>query len=132
MSRGRLTNLAMFGRALLRNPKQIGAICPSSIFLARRMSEFLTTDPSHWVVELGAGTGAITSGLLRSGLPPERLIAVEKSAELAAGLERQFPGVRIICGDAKNLEGLLNGGCGAKSGKIGHVVSSIPLKLLPH
>ena len=130
MPNNALSNFALFGKELFRNPKQIGAICPSSIFLARRMSDFLASDSSHSVVELGAGTGAITAGLLRTGLAPERLIVIEKSAELVGILRQRFPNLRIICGDAQELHALLERQLPTHSGRIGHVVSSIPLKLL--
>jgi phosphatidylethanolamine/phosphatidyl-N-methylethanolamine N-methyltransferase len=43
------------------------------------------------VLELGAGTGSLTRGLLRAGCPPERLIVLEREPPLAALLRRDFP-----------------------------------------
>lgn len=60
-----------------------------------------------YVLELGPGTGAVTEVLLEQGLPPNRLIAVEKSSILAEHLRVRFPGAMVIHGDAMELELLL-------------------------
>jgi 23S rRNA (adenine-N6)-dimethyltransferase len=45
------------------------------------------------VLDLGAGTGALTTALLRRGAS---VVAVEIDTELAAGLRRRFPEVRVV------------------------------------
>ena len=45
------------------------------------------------VLDLGAGTGALTAALVRRGAS---VVAVEIDAELAAGLRRRFPEVRVV------------------------------------
>jgi 23S rRNA (adenine-N6)-dimethyltransferase len=45
------------------------------------------------VLDLGAGTGALTAALVRRGAS---VVAVEIDTELAAGLRRRFPEVRVI------------------------------------
>ena len=55
------------------------------------------------VVELGPGTGPVTQALLQRGLAPERLILVEYDPAFCRLLERRFPGVRVIQGDAYDL-----------------------------
>ena len=47
------------------------------------------------VLDLGAGTGALTSALVRTGA---RVVAVELDTELAAALRRRFP--EVVEGDA--------------------------------
>ncbi|MBK6453167.1 MAG: hypothetical protein IPF84_11850 [Proteobacteria bacterium] len=53
------------------------------------------------------GTGAITSALLARGLPPDRLIVVERDPILARHLRETFRGVSVIRGDAVELARLL-------------------------
>ena len=48
------------------------------------------------VLDLGAGAGALTAPLVRSGAS---VVAVEIDTELAAGLRRRFPEVRVVEGD---------------------------------
>jgi 23S rRNA (adenine-N6)-dimethyltransferase len=45
------------------------------------------------VLDLGAGTGALTAALVRRGAS---VVAVEIDTELAAGLRRRFPEVRVV------------------------------------
>ena len=67
--------LAVFGQELMTNPRPMGAACPSSPELARRVARMVGKSPHHFVLEIGAGTGAITAALLRDCVPPQRLIA---------------------------------------------------------
>lgn len=75
-------------------------------------------------VELGAGTGAVTSALLTRGVTPDRLIVVEKDQILAAELARHFPALRVLEGDAARLRKLLRR---SALGLADNVVSSLPL-----
>ena len=59
------------------------------------------------VVELGGGTGAITSALRACGLPARRLVVIEYSANLAQHLRQHFEGVCVIHGDAADLPAML-------------------------
>jgi len=71
-----------FIMAFLRNPRQIGALIPSSERLAQAM--IADVDPeTDSVLELGPGTGVITQALLEKGLPPEKLWLVEKDHTLS-------------------------------------------------
>jgi phosphatidylethanolamine/phosphatidyl-N-methylethanolamine N-methyltransferase len=52
------------------------------------------------VVELGPGTGPITSALIARGVAPERLVLVEANPRFCALLEARYPTARVIGGDA--------------------------------
>lgn len=98
---------ALFRRAWLRAPLQIAALSPSSPALARACAAAAGLDGSDPgtdpVLELGAGTGAITKGLVAAGVTEERLILLECEAELADVLRRQCPKARVIDGDAGQI-----------------------------
>lgn len=114
----------------VRNPASIGAVCPSSRFLARKMAA-----PARGVLrencvvaELGSGTGAITRYLL-SELPiaPENLYCVEFDKASFAVLKNKFARARVFNDSAENLGGIL----GADAGRLACVVSCLPLLSLP-
>jgi phosphatidylethanolamine/phosphatidyl-N-methylethanolamine N-methyltransferase len=104
---------------------------PSSRFLARRIAGFLPRSPKGYVVELGAGTGAITAALLGRGIPANRLISVERSATMVKLLQRRFPAVNVALGDAAELRTLLKAHFTDGVREISYVVSSLPLRSLP-
>ena len=80
------------------------------------------------VIEPGGGTGHVTAGLLETGIDTDRLIVVEKDAQLCSLLRRRFPQLCIVHNDAGQLTQPLKplGITFASS-----VVSSLPLLSLP-
>lgn len=126
-----LTALTIFGGQWISNPGPIGAAVPSSRALARRMASLLPAKPRGYVVELGAGTGAITEALIEHGLPSGNLILVERSPVLAQHLRERFPQLRVITGDAVRLSSLLFDQLELPRGSVSHIVSSLPLRSLP-
>lgn len=126
-----VTSLVAFGSELLNNPRPIGSAMPSSPFLARRMASYLPRAPRGYVIELGAGTGAITAALLKRGIPPEQIIPVERSESMVRLLKRRFPFLKIALGDASELRTLLRTFLAKDNIEISHVVSSLPLRSLP-
>jgi phosphatidylethanolamine/phosphatidyl-N-methylethanolamine N-methyltransferase len=116
---------ALFFGLWLQKPLQIAAVTPSSNRLAQVMAELVDLSRPGPVLELGAGTGGITRGLLRAGCPRDRLIALEREPRLATALERRFPGIATIVGDATALADHL-----PRLGidRLCAVVSSLPIK----
>lgn len=108
MAAPKANSWGLFLREVLRRPRQLGALAPSSRALAWRMTDCCTEDPGQYVLELGPGTGAITRVMLERGVPPNRLIAIEKSPILAEHLRKNFPGVHIVLGDALDLRRLVS------------------------
>ena len=124
----RAGGVGLFLRRWLANPLQMGSIVPSSPVLGRRIAALVERAPDEVVVELGAGTGAVTRALLDGGVPPERLVVVEIVPEMARHLARSLPGVTVIEGDAFALADALPA---ALHGKVGTAICGIPLVLLP-
>jgi phosphatidylethanolamine/phosphatidyl-N-methylethanolamine N-methyltransferase len=120
--------VAVFFGRWLRAPHRIGAVAPSSRYLARAMAKQVDVGRADMVVELGGGTGSVTKALLEVGIPAERLIVVERDERLCHVLRRRFPQLRILLGDARHLGALLRPfGIDAVSS----VVSSLPLVSMP-
>lgn len=92
---GRVAN-DLFLRAWLRAPLRIAALAPSSATTGAVMARLVERARPGPILDLGAGTGAIGQALLAAGLPPGRLIMVEREPQLAAHLRKRFPTVRVV------------------------------------
>jgi len=117
--------LLKFLTLLPRAPAQIGAIVPSSRWLAKAMVEWIPLEKHGIVVELGGGTGAITRAILNRGLHQEQLIVIEKFPEFTTLLRRKHPNIRVIEADAFELRSVL-----ASIGitQVHAIISSLPLR----
>lgn len=122
----RATNL--FFRRWLQNPLQMGSIIPSSPVLGKLIAKHIDKGSDAAVLELGAGTGAVTHSLIRFGIAPKRIVLVEIVPEMAEHLELMFPETKVLQADAFNLPAdKLN----HIAADIGTVICGIPLVLLP-
>jgi len=110
---------APFLLRFLAHPKRVGAIAPSSRYLAQAMAE--AADISGDVLELGPGSGVLTTALLQRGLPPARLTAIEYDGVFASDLRKRFPGICILQGNALGFAALTGGL------RFSSVVSGLPL-----
>ncbi|MES2905785.1 MAG: rRNA adenine N-6-methyltransferase family protein [Pseudomonadota bacterium] len=120
----RLDDQLRFLLSLVGNPKKIGAVAPSGKALAAEMAAQIDPALSGPVIELGPGTGPVTQALIESGIAPERIITVEYDIDFAERLQKRFPGIHVICGDAYDLSTSLNGIVDEKACAI---ISSLPL-----
>ncbi|MAX20601.1 MAG: hypothetical protein CMJ60_00280, partial [Planctomycetaceae bacterium] len=67
-------------REFLKSPNKVGAIAPSSRYLANAMLDQLHWDTLTNVVEYGPGTGAISKHLLKRVRDHQKFFAVELNA----------------------------------------------------
>ena len=115
-------------RLWVRRPRSIGAIAPSSGCLALAIAREVDFELPGVVVELGGGTGSITEALEKGVADSHDIVVIEREASLCAFLSARFPGIRVLHGDARNLEGLLE-----KAGvdRVKAIVSGLPLLSMP-
>ncbi len=120
--------MRLFLRRWLKAPHRIGAVAPSSRFLAQAMAREVDVRRTDVVIELGGGTGSITQALLAAGIAPDRLVIVERDERLYRLLKARFPAARVVLGDAAHLVALLRplGVTRATA-----IVSSLPLLSMP-
>lgn len=88
------------------------------------IAKHITRGDDEYVVELGAGTGSVTKALLSSGVPAEKLIAVEIDKEMAQFLREAHPGITVLDCSAFEFDRFLPQ---SAVGKIGCVVCGIPV-----
>lgn len=117
------SDFALFRRRLLRNPRQVSAIAPSSRTLARAMTLGIGPDSGR-VVEFGPGTGRFTEALLARGLPAGNLTLFELDEEFVAHLRGRFPGVTVHQAGAETADRLVAPG-------VDVVISGLPLLSMP-
>lgn len=100
-----------FLRAFAANPRQVGAILPTSRQAVRDMLDLGDVPGADLVVELGAGTGVQTGEILARMGPGARLIALEIDPDLARLLEERFddPRLEVVCDSAEYLQKHLDG-----------------------
>ncbi|MCY4477566.1 MAG: methyltransferase domain-containing protein [Gammaproteobacteria bacterium] len=108
---------------VVRNPRSVGAVAPSS----RRLANHMVADivPGSRVIELGAGTGALTRAILACGVSPADLLAIEQNEAFSEMLRKRFPGVAVVTDNASALSRHAH----VLTGPANFVVSGLPLLL---
>jgi phosphatidylethanolamine/phosphatidyl-N-methylethanolamine N-methyltransferase len=116
----------LFWQRSIKNPRQVCSLFPSSPFVGRAMTSVLGDRTESHIIELGAGTGAVTRQLIRNGVQPEKLTLIEIDAQLGGHLRRRFPDTDVVIGSAEDLAKLWQERNG---GSVGAVVSTLPMRL---
>lgn len=115
-----------FWKEFLKNPRRVGSITPSGEALGAAMARVVLADKPGCVVELGAGTGAITRSLVKIRAELDDLIVIEKSPRLVDLLAARYPTLHLVTGCAS-----LVGNLEFPAGRPLTIVSSLPLRSLP-
>jgi phosphatidylethanolamine/phosphatidyl-N-methylethanolamine N-methyltransferase len=124
----RLDDEVRFLRSWIEKPLHMGAVMPSGRVLARTMAQYVDIKSEGPVVELGPGTGAITSALIEHGVDQKRLVLVEYNPGFCALLRERYPHAKVVQGDAYTLRDSLRNVLGAPASA---VVSGLPLVTKP-
>ena len=124
----RLDDEVRFLRSWIEKPLHMGAVMPSGRVLARTMAQYVDINSSGPVVELGPGTGAITSALIEHGVDQKRLVLVEYNPGFCALLRDRYPHAKVVQGDAYALRDSL---WNVLSAPASAVVSGLPLVTKP-
>jgi phospholipid N-methyltransferase len=114
---------AKFFLSYLKSPDLVGAIAPSSAFLARALCRH--AHGAQHLIELGAGTGAVTSHL-RQEFPGATLVVVERDATMAAALRQRFLTCTVVADAIQSRQDLF---CDIPDASV--TVSSLPFRSLP-
>ncbi|MGL4864338.1 class I SAM-dependent methyltransferase [Cetobacterium sp.] len=121
----------MFIKEFFKNTKQIGAIFPSSIFLAKAMVSQIDYTNIDVLVELGAGNGVFTKEILKRKSSDTKFIIFEINSKFYKLLKKKYShlnNVYIFKEKAENLDKvMLNLGLQ----KIDYVISGLPFLNIP-
>ena len=86
---------ASFLRAWLESPLRTGAQLPSGRDLSNAMAAPVDPAARGAVVELGAGTGAVTQALVDRGVHPKRLVLIEANPQFCGLLSERYGEARV-------------------------------------
>jgi phosphatidylethanolamine/phosphatidyl-N-methylethanolamine N-methyltransferase len=112
-------SLRFIGR-LVAKPKLVGAIAPSSRALANAIAAQMPTKGT--ILEIGPGTGVATQALIERGVSPDQITAIEYDPEFARLIAQRFPRIRLIRGDAFDLDRMLG-----EHEPFAGIISGVPL-----
>ncbi|MCC6785469.1 MAG: hypothetical protein IT457_21640 [Planctomycetes bacterium] len=117
-----------FGR-FLKSPGSVGAVLPSSRFLARELvGDLSSLRPGDAVVEYGPGTGAITRRIAEVLPEGVRYLGIELEQSFVRRLQQRFPKLGFHHGSVADVEEIL-----AAEGlpRPSRIVSGLPFASLP-
>jgi phospholipid N-methyltransferase len=111
-----------------RHPLQVGAVMPTSRSTVEAMLDMVKDwDQVGCVVELGAGTGVFTKGILDRVGRDAKVTSFEKDGRLAAYLDATLPDPRLTVAHADAVD--LRDHLGSVPADV--IVSALPLTSLP-
>jgi phosphatidylethanolamine/phosphatidyl-N-methylethanolamine N-methyltransferase len=128
LKKPRLDDEVRFLRSWIEKPLHMGAVMPSGRLLARTMAHYVDVNADGPVVELGPGTGAITSALIDRGVDAKRLVLLEYNPGFCALLRDRYPQAKVVQGDAYTLRDTL---WNVLSAPAAAIVSGLPLVTKP-
>lgn len=122
----------LFLKKFLTEGSRIAAVAPSSRAMAHALCVHVHGDRPQTIVELGAGTGAVTREAARRMHPESQLLAVERDVEFMARLRQTAAaGVEPVQGDVVELDSLLTPRL-PQAGRVDLVLSGLPVPSLPN
>lgn len=120
-----------FIKEYVKNPRQIGAIAPSTKYLANSMIHGIDFGSINCIVEYGPGTGVFTSEILKNCKVNTKVILLETNEEFCNELRKKYgelDNVEIINDSAENVNIHLKR---LNVSKVDYVISGLPFASLP-
>jgi len=112
-------------------PRSVGAVAPSSRYLARKMIHAIDFETAQCIVEFGPGTGVFTQEILRQRRLGTVVIIIERNADFCAQLRKKFADeqeLHIIEGMAEQIGEYLHS---MGFSHADYIVSGLPFTTLP-
>ena len=118
-------NEYLFLKSWFDDPKRMGTLFPSFASTGKTIAELVKDPQNSRVLELGAGTGQITTQLINSGVNLKKFATVEADKNFCAELRKKLPeGTKILNIDARTMTETLPD---EFIGKTDYIVSTVPL-----
>ncbi len=120
-----------FFSEFIKERKTVGAVLPSSKFLAAKMLKGIDFSKNINIVELGPGTGIFTKEILKKKTAESNLISIELNKSFYNQLSHRFKNETAftpVLGSADNISNIIND---LKIEKVDVIISSLPLAVIP-
>ncbi|MHB8062875.1 MAG: class I SAM-dependent methyltransferase [Ruminiclostridium sp.] len=121
-----------FIKQYIIKPRTVGAVLPSSKYLANKMIEEIDFSNAECIVEYGPGTGVFTEKLIANRNMDTVIILFESNKEFSKMLERKYknqPKLYIINDSAQHIDKYLTH---YSIQEVDYIVSGLPFASLPH
>jgi len=123
--------LKMFVLEYIKNPRFVGAVCPSGKYLADKMVNSINFKKAKCIVEFGPGTGVFTEKILSRIKEDALVILVEINKEfynILRGIYGHKKNVIIINDSAENIDIILKE---HSIENVDYILSGLPFASLP-
>ncbi|MBS3114622.1 methyltransferase [Candidatus Woesearchaeota archaeon] len=80
----------------IKNPKEVGAVAPSSKFLTKEIIKNIDFKNSKNIIELGPGLGTFTKRILKKSKPNTKLFCFEVNKQFCSYLKKNVIDERLI------------------------------------
>jgi phospholipid N-methyltransferase len=124
-------SILSFIKQYITRPRTVGAILPSSEFLAKKMITNIDFTNAHCIVEYGPGTGVFTEKILEKKATQTLLLLFETNEEFYTILKTKYkslPNLHVINDSAENVGKHLNT---HNIQTADYIVSGLPFASLP-
>ncbi|MGL5576647.1 MAG: class I SAM-dependent methyltransferase [Sarcina sp.] len=121
----------MFFLEYIKNPRKVGAVAPSSKFLASKMIGEINFEQAKCIIEYGPGTGIFTKKLVDNTKDNTKIILIEINKEFYHKLNKLYghkENVLILNESAENIDEILKK---HNIKKVDYIVSGLPFASLP-
>lgn len=119
-----------FFKEFLKERRVVGAISPSSIFLAKKMISSIDFKKARILVEFGPGTGIFTKEILKNMHPEAKLLVFETQKSFCDQIELEISDKRmILINDSAEKIGEYLQMHGYQTAE--HIISSLPFTVIP-
>lgn len=122
--------IMIFLKKFLKHGTRVASIAPSSPQMARELCRYVDPSSPQVILELGAGTGAVTKQIVRQMHPQSRLIAVEIDPDFAKRLRASITSrnVEVLVEDVTHLHDTL---AALDVTQVDLIISGLPMPSLP-
>ncbi|WP_297438051.1 class I SAM-dependent methyltransferase [uncultured Clostridium sp.] len=121
----------MFLLEYIKNPRKVGAVAPSSRYLASKMLGEIDFENARCIVEYGPGTGAFTEQLLARASENTKIILIEVNEDFYRRLNKLYghkKNVAVLNESAENIDEIL---VRYNITNVDYIISGLPFASLP-